>query len=80
MKNPNINLVPGFGKYQTGCSGNTCTASANLLKVPFADPGTFDLTLTVQTAGTPFTRARTLNGNGRLQVFLTLVRSLPGGG
>lgn len=79
LKNPNINLVPGFGKYQTGCGGNTCTASANLLKVPFADPGTFDLTLTVKTAGTPFTRPRTLNGSGRLQVFLTLVRSLPGG-
>ncbi len=80
LKKPNIDLVPGFGKYQTGCGGNTCTATASLLKVPFADPGTFNLNLTVQTAGTPYTRARTLNGSGRLQVFLTLVRSLPGGG
>ncbi len=67
-----------MGKYQTSCSG-TCSASAFIERIPFADPGTFNLTLNVQTAGTPLTRPRSLQGNGILQVFLTLVRSLPEG-
>lgn len=78
LKRPNINLVPGIGKYQTSCSG-TCSASAFIERIPFADPGTFNLTLNVQTAGTPLTRPRSLQGSGTLQVFLTLVRSLPEG-
>jgi hypothetical protein len=78
LKHPDFNLVPGLAKYQTSCSG-TCSASAFIQKIPFADPGTYNLTLNVQTAGTPFTRPRSLQGNGTLQVSLTLVRSLPEG-
>jgi hypothetical protein len=78
LKHPDFNLVPGLAKYQTGCSG-TCSASALIEKIPFADPGTYNLSLNVQTAGTPLTRPRSLQGTGTLQVFLTLVRSLPEG-
>ena len=79
LKRPDINLVPGLSKYQNSCSG-TCTASAFIERIPFADPGTFNLALNIQTAGTPLTRPRTLQSNGTLQVYLTLVRSLPEGG
>jgi hypothetical protein len=48
-------------------------------RIPFADPGTYNLALEVQTSGTALTRPRTLKGSGTLQVFLTLVRSLPEG-
>lgn len=78
LKRPNISLIPGMGKYQTGCAGS-CTATAFIERIPFADPGTYNLALEVQTAGTPLTRPRTLKGSGTLQVFLTLVRSLPEG-
>ena len=78
LKHPDFNLVPGIAKYQASCSG-TCSASAFIQKIPFADPGTYNLTLNIQTAGTPLTRPRSLQGTGTLQVFLTLVRSLPEG-
>jgi hypothetical protein len=78
LKRPNIGLIPGIGKYQTSCSG-ACTATALIERIPFADPGTYNLALEVQTAGTPLTRPRILKGSGTLQVYLTLVRSLPEG-
>jgi hypothetical protein len=78
LKRPNIGLIPGIGKYQTSCSG-ACTATALIERIPFADPGTYNLALDVKTAGTPLTRPRILKGSGTLQVFLTLVRSLPEG-
>ena len=78
LKRPNISLIPGIGRYQTGCSGS-CTATALIERIPFADPGTYNLALEIQTAGTALTRPRTLKGSGTLQVFLTLVRSLPEG-
>lgn len=78
LKHPDFSLVPGLSQYQSGCSG-TCSASAFIQKIQFADPGTYNLTLNVQTAGTPFTRPRSLQGTGTLQVSLTLVRSLPEG-
>lgn len=78
LKRPNISLIPGIGRYQTGCSGS-CTATALIERIPFADPGTYNLALEIQTAGTALTRPRTLKGSGTIQVFLTLVRSLPEG-
>jgi len=78
LKHPDFNLVPGLGNYQTSCSG-ACSASAFIERIPFADPGTFNLSLNIQTAGTPLTRPRALQSSGALQVFLTLVRSLPEG-
>ena len=50
-----FDLLPGMAPVNAGCSGNgTCTAEAQVLNVPFADPGTFDLRLWAQTAGTVF--------------------------
>ena len=72
-----FNLVPGLAAWQGGCSGGTCTASALVERVPFADPGKFNLTLKVQTAGASFggrkiTQPRSLRATGELQVFVAL--------
>ena len=72
-----FNLVPGLASWSGGCSGGTCTASALVNRVPFADPGKFDLSLRVQTAGASFngrriTQPRSLSATGQAQVFVTL--------
>lgn len=75
-------LVPGFTTWSGGCSGGTCTAVANALKVPFADPGKFNLKLRVTTTGTRFrgvtiTQPRNLSADGELQVYVTLPALVP---
>ena len=65
-----------------GCSGGTCTATANALKVPFADPGKFGLKLRVTTTGAQFrgvtiTQPRSLSADGELQVYVTLPALVP---
>ena len=72
-----FNLVPGQASWAGGCSGGTCTASALVNRIPFADPGKFDLSLRVQTAGASFagrqiTQPRSLSAAGQMQVFVTL--------
>ncbi len=72
-----FNLIPGLGSYSSGCSGGTCTASALVQRIPFADPGTFDLSLKVQTAGAKvqgatITQPRLLSGQGAAKIFVTL--------
>jgi hypothetical protein len=72
-----FNLVPGLASWSGGCSGGTCTASAWINHVPFADPGVFDLSLRVQTAGASFngrkiTQPRSLSATGQARVFVTL--------
>jgi hypothetical protein len=52
------------------------------MKVPFADPGTFDLRLNVLTTGTrfrgiPITQPRQLSAAGKLQVYVTLPALVP---
>lgn len=75
-------LVPGMANWSGGCSGGTCTATANILRVPFADPGKFNLKLRVTTTGTQFqgvtiTQPRTLSADGALQVYVTLPALVP---
>jgi hypothetical protein len=75
-------LVPGFTTWSGSCSGGTCTAVANALKVPFADPGKFNLKLRVTTTGTQFrgvtiTQPRNLSTDGELQVYVTLPALVP---
>lgn len=75
-------LVPGITNWSGGCSGGTCTATANALKVPFADPGKFNLKLRVTTTGTQFrgvtiTQPRSLSADGELQVYVTLPALVP---
>ena len=72
-----FNLVPGLASWSGGCDSGTCTASALVNRVPFADPGKFDLTLHAQTAGASFggrkiTQPRSLSATGQAQVFVTL--------
>lgn len=72
-----FNLVPGLASWSGGCSGGTCTASALVNHIPFADPGMFDLSLRVQTAGANFggrriTQPRSFSANNQMRVFVTL--------
>ncbi len=89
VHHPNFDLLPGMGSAQSGCDGSkVCSAKATILGIPFADPGSFDLNLTVATAGTvfhyqghdfPLTPPRVLFGKGLLQVYVTLVSLVPAG-
>ena len=77
-----FSLVPGITNWSGGCSGGTCTATANALKVPFADPGKFNLKLRVTTTGAHFrgvtiTQPRSLSADGDLQVYVTLPALVP---
>jgi hypothetical protein len=52
------------------------------LRIPFADPGTFDLKLRGMTSGTrfmgmPITQPRVLSTDGTLQVYVTLPALVP---
>ena len=65
-----------FGSPSTGCSG-TCSFNLAALKVPFADPGIFDLLVSVNTAGTFFngamiTHPRVLTKTGDMKVWVIL--------
>lgn len=89
IHNPQFSLVPGRVQPTIGCSGdNVCSAKALAAGVPFADPGTFDLSLYVSTAGTsftwkgvtiPITQPRVLSAQNTVQIFVTLVTLLPAG-
>jgi hypothetical protein len=74
----NFSLIPGMGTWWGGCDGNgTCTATGQALRIPFADPGTFNLQVNGITTGTQFrgvriTQPRQLRALGSLQVYVTL--------
>lgn len=78
-----FNLIPGMGTWSGGCDGGgTCTATGQALKVPFADPGTFNLRLEVVTTGThfrgiPITQPRRASADGSMQVYVTLPALVP---
>lgn len=86
---PRFNLVPEMAQMSGGCGGNgVCTAETQVLNVPFADPGTFNLRMWVYTAGTffnwngvsiPITQPRVLFTEDAMQVYVTLVTLLPAG-
>jgi hypothetical protein len=72
---PSLSLVPGQGVYVAACSAEgTCHAQADLLRVPFLDPGIHLLDLVVETAGTPVMQARILRQSGSLEVGLVSAR------
>jgi hypothetical protein len=79
----NFTLIPGLGTWAGGCDGaGTCTATGQALRVPFADPGTFNLRLDVITSGTRFrgvaiTQPRRVGLDGSMQVFVTLPALIP---
>lgn len=65
-----------YGSPSIGCSG-TCSFNLAALKVPFADPGVFDLLVSVNTAGTFFngamiTRPRVLTKTDDMKVWVVL--------
>jgi len=74
----NFALISGYGSWKGSCDGGgTCTATGQALRVPFADPGTFNLRLNVVTTGTRFrgvliTQPRHIGADGKLQVYLAL--------
>lgn len=74
----NYTLIPGYGSWKGDCDGSgTCSAIGQAIRVPFADPGTFNLRLNVVTTGTHFrgvsiTQPRHVGVDGKLQVFLAL--------
>jgi hypothetical protein len=66
-----------IGSVSKGCSGGTCTASLDAPKVPFADPGLFNLSLSVGTNGTfwngqQITQPRILSTCGEIKVYVVL--------
>jgi hypothetical protein len=70
-----FNLIPGLGVANVSCDASkVCRASAFISRVQFRDPGVFGLALTVQTAGTPVTSGRVLNGNGQIEISFLSVR------
>ena len=83
IQQANFTLIPGLGSWTGGCDGGgNCTATGQALKVPFADPGTFDLRLNIVTTGTrfmgiPITQPRQLSADGKLQVYVTLPALVP---
>lgn len=86
---PRFNLLPEMAQMSGGCGGNgVCAAETQVLNVPFADPGTFNLRMWVYTAGTffnwngvsiPITQPRVLFTEDAMQVYVTLVTLLPAG-
>ena len=76
-------LIPGLGSWSGGCDGGgTCTGTGPALKVPFADPGTFNLHMSGVTSGTHFmgisiTPPRQFSADGSLQVYVTLPSLVP---
>lgn len=76
-------LFPQYGTWSGNCTADgTCSASGQALRVPFADPGTFNLRLDVLTTGTqfrgvPITQPRRVSGNGTMQVYITLPALVP---
>ena len=79
----NFTLIPGYGSWTGGCDGGgTCTAIGQVLRVPFADPGTFNLRLDVVTTGTrfrgiPITQPRRVGIDGTMKVYVTLPALVP---
>jgi len=89
IRHPSFNLLPGMGEVKQGCDGSmVCFAEGEVIGIPFADPGTFDLEMWAWTAGTmfnykgmpiPITSPRLLYTKDTLQVYVTLVTLLPAG-
>ena len=83
VRKPSFALIPGLGTYSAGCDGGgTCRATGTVQRIPFADPGTFNLKLQVTTSGTqfmgmPITQPRNLSADGKLQVYVTLPALIP---
>ena len=79
----NFTLIPGIGSWTGGCDGGgTCRATGQALRVPFADPGTFNLRLDIVTTGTrfrgiPITQPRRVGIDGTMKVYVTLPALVP---
>ncbi|HPH94355.1 MAG TPA: hypothetical protein PKW33_00665 [Anaerolineaceae bacterium] len=71
-------LFPTYGVLSVGCGADqVCRADGTALRVPVRDPGMYRIDVTVQTAGTPVTTGRTINGGGtEFNVFLISAREI----
>lgn len=66
-----------YGSPSSGCGGATCSFSLFAARVPFADPGVFNLLVSVNTAGTFYngkmiTNPRVLSKTGEIKVWVVL--------
>ena len=66
-----------YGSPAIGCGGGSCSYNLSALKIPFADPGYFDLKVQVNTAGTFFngimiTKPRVLGASGKIRTWVVL--------
>lgn len=69
--------LKGYGSPSSGCGGGTCSFSLFASRVPFADPGIFNLLISVNTAGTFFngkmiTNPRVLSKTGEVKIWVIL--------
>ena len=66
-----------YGSPAIDCGGGSCSYNLSALKIPFADPGYFDLKVQVNTAGTFFngimiTKPRVLGASGKIRTWVVL--------
>lgn len=66
-----------YGSPSMGCGGSICSFNLLANRVPFADPGIFNLLVSVNTAGTfyngkPITNPRMLSKTGEIKIWVVL--------
>jgi|GEM_PF-375541 len=75
-----FNLVPGLASANAGCDGGkTCRANGAVSNIQFQDPGTYNLSLRIVTAGTPVSTGRSFTTGGSLSVSFISVRLIENG-
>ena len=75
-----FNLVPGLATANAGCDGSkVCQAYGLVKQIQFQDPGTYNLSLRIVTAGTPVSTGRSFATGGSLSVSFISVRLIENG-
>ncbi|MBU0973899.1 MAG: hypothetical protein KKC20_24890 [Proteobacteria bacterium] len=75
-----FNLVPGLATANAGCDGSkVCQAYGLVEQIQFQDPGTYNLSLRIVTAGTPVSTGRSFATGGSLSVSFISVRLIENG-
>jgi len=81
VQQSSYSLVPGLAAANAYCNSNkTCYAAGTVSKVQFIDPGSYTLSLTISTSGTPVTTGRTVSSTGSMSVSFISVTLIENGG